>query len=293
MKKKRLIIAFVVVAMVAMTSWFVYPRYKLYRFLEEEKRGNALILGYSTSLDFTNYFDRFYHYPESSEDSVFAAPFYEHNGFLHEPYSFGVFLREDTINDNGSIENVFKLYLKGPNHNEKHVGKIINSIDYENGLITPVDMPFYKFLFSKGDILISILESYNPCDRRYSNFAYKEKLNLHDTIVQDSFRRTIAFPYREKYGSYPTYIRDFYDDTGLICYEANLYSDTLILTQVCEPFNGEYDTSPMAELLNKPIYTWAKEIGLRQFFFSIEVRASFFEKKPLFGQSSTHMLNSK
>jgi len=89
-------------------------------------------------------------------------------------------------------------------------------------------MPFYKFLFAKGDILVGVIPEHNPC-----NYSYSQ----------------------------------------------NLYSDTLILTQKCEPFNGEYDTSPMVEVLNKHLYTWAKEIGLHQFWFSIAVRPSFFEKK--------------
>jgi hypothetical protein len=281
MMKKGLIVAFVIAVLVTMMSW-VYPRYKLYRFLEEYKDIDSFHKGLCeiTVWDFLNYFDRFYQYPESSEDSVFRAPYYKYIGNLPDIYAvYGVFLHKDTTTINDSTENVFKLYLKGPNHNEKHIGQIINPIDYKNQIITSVNMPFYKFLFQKGDILVGIIPEHNPCDRSFPNFAYKEKLNVHDTIVHETFRRAIFLPYIEKYSRSPNYIRYFSDDAGLICYEANLHSDTLILTQICEPFNGEYDTSPMVEVINKPLYTWAKDIGLHQFYFSIEVRPSFFEKQ--------------
>ncbi|MDR1153693.1 MAG: hypothetical protein LBL04_03200 [Bacteroidales bacterium] len=281
--KKWMIVVFVMVmaVLVAMVSWFVYPRYKLYEYLKENNDFNSFQgLCEIITRDFLDYFYRFYQYPESSEDSVFRAPYYENVGYLPDIYVvYSVFVQKDTFLINDSIENVYKLYLKVPDHNKKHAGQIINSIDYENETITPVNMPFYKFLFSKGDILVGIIPEYNPCNYYYPNFAYKENLNVHDTIVHDSFRRTISIPYKQKYGMFPVYVRDFSDYFGLICYEANLYSDTLILTQVCEPFNGEYDTTPMVDVINKPLYTWAKDIGLHQFFFSIEVRPSFFEKK--------------
>ena len=230
--------------------------------------------------NFLNYFFAFYHYPKSSEDSIFRLPLYGAYGHIPFHYTHGVFLREDTITINDSIVSAMKLYLKGPNHNEKHIGQIINPIDYRNQMLTPVNMPFYKFLFAKGDILVGVIPEHNPCDYSFSqNFAYKENLSVHDTIVEASFKCAISFPYREKYGMHPYYVREFYDDATVICYEANLCSDTLILTQKCEPFNGEYDTSPMVEVINKPLYTWAKEIGLHQFYFSIAVRPSFFERK--------------
>jgi hypothetical protein len=279
MKKKGRIVA-LIITLVAVMSWFVYPRYKLYKFLKEYDN-NDIFQNFcdATGWDFLNYFFTFYQYPESSEDSVFRLPFYEAFGHLPYKYVHGIFVRKDTFLINNNIENVNKLYLKGPNHNIKHTGQIINSYDYKNNLIIPVNMPFYKFLFTKGDILVGIIPEHNPCNYSFpQNFAYKEKLNVYDTIVGDAFRRAIFFPYREKYGASPVYIRDFYDDAAVICYEANLYSDTLILTQKCEPFNGEYDTSPMSMLLNKPLYRWAKEIGLHQFYFSIAVRPSFFEK---------------
>ncbi len=279
--KKWLIIIFVVATLTVVTSWFVYPRYKLYKYLKGNNDFNSFIgLCEITTWDFMSYFDRFYRYPESSEDSIFRVPIYENIGYLPDIYAiYTVFVQKDTFLINDSIENVFKLYLKGPNHNKKHIGQIINPIDYENEIITPVDMPFYQFLFSKGDILVGIIPERNPCDYSFpQNFAYKEKLDVPDTIVSETFRRAIFFPYREIYGASPVYVRDFYDDAAVICYEANVYSDTLVLSQVCEPFNGEYDTSPMAEVLNKPLYIWAKGIGLHQFYFSIAVRPSFFEK---------------
>jgi hypothetical protein len=281
MLKKRSIAIFVIVLIVAMTSWFVYPRYKLYQFLEEYRDVDSFHeLCYAIGWDFTNCYDRFYQYPESSEDSIFRALSYENYEYLVEPYIYGVFLREETMTINDSVLNMFCLYLKGPNHDDIHVGKIINPYDYENDIITPVNVPFYKFLFSKGDILVGIIPEHNPCDYSYpQNFAYKEKLDVPDTIAGDTFRRAISFPYKEKYGNFPSNIRILYDDAAVICYEANLHADTLILTQKCEPFNGEYDTSPMVEVINKPLYTWAKEIGLHQFYFSIAVRPSFFEKK--------------
>ena len=282
--KKWLIFAFVIIISVAMLSLFVRPRYKLYEYLKGNSDFNSFHgLCEITTRDFLDYFNRFYHFPESSEDSVFRKPYNENIGCLPDIYNiYSVFIHKDTFLINGSIKNVYKLYLKGPNHNKKHIGRIINSIDYKNGIITPVGKPFYKFIFSKGDILVGIIHDYNLCNDFYfnPNFAHKENLNIHDTIVYESFRRVIFPPYREMYGSFPTYIRDSYNDVGYICYEANLHSDTLILTQVCEPFNGEYDTSTMAALLNKPIYKWAKEIGVRKFYFSIEVRPSFFEKIP-------------
>ena len=275
------VIVVVVMALGALILWFVYPRYKLYQFLEKNDTidGSFLELCFEAELHFSWYYERFYEYPESSEDTVFRESLFENFGHLPDIYNFDVFLCKDTITINDSIESVVKLYLRGPNHNKMHTGQIINSIDYKNQIITSVNIPFYKFLFAKGDILIGVLIEYNPCNQPFSNFSYKENLNIHDTIVGDSFRRAVLFPYREKYGVTPEYIRHFYDDVAVICYEANLYSDTLILSQICEPFNGEYDTSPMAALLNNPLYTWAKDIGLHQFYFSIAVRPSFFEKK--------------
>ncbi len=278
---KKSFVIFIITVFVAVMSWLVYPKYKLYKFLKEYD-DNDIFQNFCETIewDFLNYFFAFYQYPESSEDSVFRLPFYVAFGHVPYKYSHGIFIREDTIINKDSIENVIKLYLKGPNHNKKSIGQIINTIDYKNQIITPVAMPFYKFLFTKGDILVGIIPEHNPCNYSFSqNFAYKEKLDIPDTIVSDSFRRAVFFPYREKYGASPVYVRDFYDDAAVICYEANLYSDTLILTQKCEPFNGDYDTSPMSMLLNKPLYAWAKEIGLHQFYFSIAVRPSFFEKK--------------
>jgi hypothetical protein len=278
--KISFLVASIITVLIIAVSWFVYPKYKLYEFLKEYDDTDIFQnFCEANEWDFINYFFAFYHYPESSEDRVFRLSLYAAFGYLPYQYTHGVFLCEDTITISDSIENVFKLYLKGPNHNKRYMGQIINPIDYKNQIITPVDMPFYKFLFTKGDILIGIIPETNPCNYSFSqNFTYKEKLDVHDTIVSDSFKRTIFFPYREKYGASPVYIRDFYDDAAVICYEANLYSDTLILTQKCEPFNGEYDTSPMVEVINKPLYAWAKEIGLHQFYFSIAVRPSFFEK---------------
>ena len=294
MTKKGLIFTFATVALFAMITWFVYPRYKLYRCLNESDDINSFQnLCSSIEWDFLHYFFAYYHYPESSEDSVFRLPLYAAYGRLPYEYAHGIFLREDTIASyffldedgtpiNDSIVNVVKLYLKGPNHDEKFIGQIINPIDYKNKTFTSVIMPFYKFLFAKGDILVGVIPEHNPCNYSYpQNFAYKEKLNVPDTIVDDSFRRAILYPYREKYGMSPGYVRDFYDDATVICYEANLYSDTLILTQKCEPFNGEYDTTPMVTVINKPLYIWAKDIGLHQFYFSIAVRPSFFEKKQI------------
>jgi len=260
--------------------WFVYPRYKLYRFLEEYRDIDEFHeLCDVIVLDFSNYFDCFYQYPNSSEDSVFISMRQEQYGYLPDIYTHGILLREDTITINDSIENVMKLYLKGPNHNKKHIGQTINKIDYKNQILTPVNMPFYKFIFVKGDILVGIIPEHNPCNYSYpQNFAYKERLNIPDTTLEKSFRRALFFPYIEKYGANPAYIRYFSGDAAVICYEANLCSDTLILNQICEPFNGEYDTSPMMEVINKPLYTWAKDIGLHQFYFSIAVRPSFFEK---------------
>lgn len=280
MMKKGLIVVFVV-AILAIMSWLVYPRYRLYRFLQEYKDVDSFHDGICRIAvqDFIDYFFRFYHYPESSEDSAFRCFLYEVFEGLPDIYTYGVFIREDTTTINDSIDYVTKLYLKGPNHNEKHTGQIINPIDYKKQIITPVDMPFHKFLFSKGDILVGLIPEHNPCDYSYSqNFAYKEKPDVHDSIVRYTFNRAIFYPYREKYGASPIYIRDFHDDAAVICYEANLYSDTLVLSQKCEPFNGEYDTSSMTKLLNKPLYIWAKETGLHQFYFSIAVRPSFFEK---------------
>ena len=282
MMKNKIYFVFVVGFFIIMTSWFIYPRYNLYRYLKESNDIDDFQNFCSTiELNFLNYYYAYYQYPESSEDSIFRLPLYAAYGRLPYIYTRGVFTREDTITlSNSSIGNAMKLYLKGPNHNEKRIGQIINPIDHKNQIITPVNMPFYKFLFAKGDILIGVILERNPCDYSFSqNFSYKEKLNVHDSIVGDSFRRAILHPYREKYGMTPIYVRDFYDDAAVICYEANLHTDTLILTQKCEPFNGEYDTSPMIEVINKPLYEWAKEIGLRQFFFSIAVRPSFFEKK--------------
>ena len=279
--KKRLIFAFIMAILVVVISWFVYPKYKLYRFLKEyDDKDSFQYFCEENVWDFLNYFFKFYHYPKSSEDSVFRLPLYAAYGRIPYIYAHGVFLREDTIIINDSIISAMKLYLKGPNHNEKNIGQIINPVDYKNKVLTPVNIPFYKFLFAKGDILVGVIREHNPCNYSYpQNFVYKEKLNAHDTIVEASFKRAISFPYREKYGMHPYYIRQFNEDATVICYEANLYSDTLILTQKCEPFNGEYDTSPMVDVLNKPLYTWAKEIGLHQFWFSIAVRPSFFERK--------------
>jgi hypothetical protein len=278
--KKSFIVAFIITVLVAVL-WFVYPKYKLYNFLKEYE-DNDIFQNFCevNGWDFLNYFFTFYQYPESSEDSVFRLPFYEAFGHLPYKYAHGIFGRADTVVINDSIENVYKLYLKGPNHSKKHRGQIINRIDYKNQIITPINMPFYRFLFTKGDILVGIIPEHNPCNySSIQNFAYKEKLSIHDTIVNNTFRCAIFFPYIERYGISPVYVRDFYDDAAVICYEANLHKDTLILRQVCEPFNGEYDTSPMVEVINKPLYAWAKKIRLHQFYFSIAVRPSFFEKQ--------------
>ncbi len=279
--KKGLIVIFVAIVLV-MISWFIYPRYKLYRFLEEYNDIDTFReLSQMTAEDFIIYLHAYQEFPETSEDSIFRSLFYKTFGSIPEIYNYGVFVYHDTLTINGSVENVDKIYLKGPNHDGKHIGQTINSIDYSEESINPVNMSFLHFLFVKGDILITIIPEFNLCNSIYfrSNISYKERLSVSDSVVHDSFKRTIYPLYKQKYGEFPYRIRDLYKDVAYIYYKAILYPDTLILTHKCEPYNGEYDTSSMTTLINKPLYAWAKEIGLHQFYFSIEVRPSFFEKK--------------
>jgi len=131
--KKWLIISFVMAILVAMMSWFVYLRHKLYHFLKEHNDMDSFH-SFCRWIEqgFSNYFFAFYQYPKSSEDSVFRLPQYAAYGRLPYIYAHGVFLREDTISINDSIVSAMKLFLKGPNHNEKNIGQIINPIDYKN-----------------------------------------------------------------------------------------------------------------------------------------------------------------
>ncbi|MDR2037995.1 MAG: hypothetical protein LBQ60_08730 [Bacteroidales bacterium] len=260
----------------------MYPKYQLYRFVKKwDTTTDFTSLSYSIVSDFTNYFSAFYEYPTSPHDSIFLAGLNERFGFVPEIYGHDIFMINDTMVIGNNVENVIKIYLKGPNYKKKYVGQNINFVDYKEGLIHPVKESFFRFMFCKGDIFLGILPVINPCNNIYyrSRLAYKKKIDLDYSDVLDSFEKTLNPLFFEKYDVYPYQIQVKYQNIGFICCEGKISSDTLMLTQKCEPFNGEYNVSSMLNLLNKPLYNWAKEMGLQEFYFSIEVIPDFFEKK--------------
>ncbi|MDR3093588.1 MAG: hypothetical protein LBU62_02950 [Bacteroidales bacterium] len=278
---KKIIIILSVLAILSGIIYYLYPKYQLYQKVKDWDQFSET--AFMVGLELTNHYEWYYEYPVSADDSLLNADLIRNFGYIPAIYN-QIFFKNDTLKK----EDVIKVFLKGPNHNINHPYEM-NPFDYESGLISPVHLAFLKFIFQKGDILMGILSKNDLCDANVVRhpstfFTYQGGDSLDYDKTKASFYNTVNTAINATFVKETT--QTYSGIFGRICYKAHLQPDTLILIQKCEPFDGKYDTSPMIDILNRPLYEWAKSLKLKDFNFSIKVIPAFFPEKPIISQST-------